>query len=222
MLSKKWVVGVTSVLLVILLVTGYIAIAAEGSREDPLVTVSYIETLLPKLSGTIDEAIAKKTAEFDTAINVKVDEVNQTIDDKISRFEEQYAAGFSNDAFVSRVAAAILDKTGNSSFVPSDPVGEENEGNPAGGNSALFQTVRFKSGTTIIGAVGTEILWRIGTAVCVAPGSPGLIDATTAEDLANGGQLKQNHLYIITMAEGRGFRTTSDCVILIKGPYTAQ
>ncbi len=219
MLPKKWVIGVVSVLLATLLFGGYMAIAAElGGRDDPLVTLSYIQELMPELQESISAAVAEKTAEFDAALETKVAEVNQSIDDKISLFEEQYAAGFANDDFVAKVAAAVIDKSGGTISSGGEDTGEGDS--PATGNSNLFQTVRFSSGTTVYGSVGTEILWRIGTATCVSSGSPGLIDVTTGEDLAAGGQLRQNHHYVVSMADGRGFKCTSDVVILIKGPYT--
>lgn len=225
MLPKKWIIGVISVLMATLLFGGYMAIAAElGGKDDPLVTLSYIQELMPELQNSISAAVAEKTAEFDAALALKVDEVNQSIDDKISRFEEQYAAGYANDAFVNKVADAVIDKAGGTGFIgnstPVTTAPPEETDSPSTGNSSLFQTVRFSAGTVVYGTVGTEILWRIGTATCVADGSPGIIDVTTGEDLAAGGQLRQNHHYVISMAEGRGFKCTSNVVILIKGPYT--
>ena len=220
MLPKKWVIGVVSVLLATLLFGGYMAIAAElGGRDDPLVTLSYIQELMPELQESISAAVAEKTAEFDAALETKVNEVNQSIDEKISLFEEQYAAGYANDEFVSKVADAVIDKSGGT-IVSGDETSSGETDSPSTGNSTLFQTVRFSSGTTVYGTVGTEILWRIGTATCVSSGSPGLIDVTTGEDLAAGGQLRQNHHYVVSMADGRGFTCTSDVVILIKGSYT--
>ena len=115
MLSKKWVIGVISVLLAALLLGGYMAVAAElGSKDDPLVTLSYIQELMPELHNSISAAVAEKTAEFDATLEAKVQEVNQSIDDKIARFEDQYAAGYANDSFIEKVADAVIDKTGGS------------------------------------------------------------------------------------------------------------
>ena len=220
MLSKKWVVSVSSILLVVLLFAGYMAIAAEyGSQGDPLVTLSYIEELIPDLKKSIDTAIAAKVKEFDDSIRQKVDEFTLTIDDKIGRLESQMAATQVDDAFVQRVVDAVSDKMGGA---VTGPGGEENpvgEGSYVG--SALFEVGRFQRGQTVMCPVGTEILWRIGTATVVAGGSPGLIDITVGEDLGSGKQLQVNHVYVATI-DSRGFLCTSDCVILIKGPYTVQ
>lgn len=214
MLPKKWVIGVTALLLVVLLFTGYLAVAAEyGSQNDPLVTLSYIEELLPELQQTIDKAIDNKTEEFDATLEQKIQQALESIDAKIAEFKNEYSSDIVDDTFLNTVADMVYQKIqasgGNSGTVSE------------GGSESLFSVVRFKSGQTVIGEVGTEILWRFGTATCVSPGTPGLIDVSTGGDLPNGGALQQNHLYVVTV-ERRGFKATSDCVILIKGPYTVQ
>ena len=75
---------------------------------------------------------------------------------------------------------------------------------PGGGASASFVVVML----------------RVGSAVCVSPSDPGLVDETTASALANGGALAQNHLYMMTI-EGRGVRATAGTVkVLARGSYT--
>ena len=222
MVSKRWIAGVCSVLIVVLLLAGGAAVAAElGGKDDPLVSLSYIEQLIPQLNENIEKVISEKVNEFDASLDTKIEEVNKSIDEKISRFEEQYAAGFANQDFIDKVAAALVDK-GLSGSTGSG------EGGSTGGSGEgyLFTRVDVKSGDTLIGEVGTEILWRLGTGVCVSPGSPGLIDISIgggsgAGDLAAGGQLQQNHVYVVTVRD-RGFKATSDCRVMIKGPYTIQ
>lgn len=87
-------------------------------------------------------------------------------------------------------------------------------------SSASFTVVTLGSGQTLTGDVGCEVMLRIGSAVCVAPSSPGLIDETTAATLADGASLAQNHLYMMTI-EGRGVRATAATVkLLARGSYT--
>lgn len=217
MVSKRWIAGVCSVLIVVLLLAGGAAVAAElGGKDDPLVSLSYIEQLIPQLNENIEKVINEKVSEFDASLDTKIEEVNRSIDEKISRFEEQYAAGFANDDFIAKVAAALADKgiTGSSG-------GSTGSTGTTSGDGYLFTRVDVSTGQTLYGEVGTEILWRLGTGVCVSPGSPGLIDITTGGDLASGGQLQQNHVYVVTVAD-RGFKATSDCRVMIKGPYTIQ
>ena len=209
MLPKKWVVGISTVLMVVLLFAGYMAVAAElGSKEDPLVTLSYIEELLPELQEKIDAVIASKTAEFDTSVAAKVTEMNQAIDDKIAELDSQYIGDYGSDEFINKVADAVIAKMGDGTVA-------------SGGTSSLFEVVKFTSGQTVICEIGTEVLWRIGSATCVSPSEPGLIDITSGGTLSNGQSLQQNHVYVATI-ENRGFTATSDCTILIKGPYTIQ
>ncbi|MGI5971770.1 MAG: hypothetical protein ACOX7P_08620 [Oscillospiraceae bacterium] len=85
--------------------------------------------------------------------------------------------------------------------------------------SAEFSVVSVDSGKTLIGGVGTEIMLRVGSAVCVAASSPGLIDETDGSELSGGASLKTNHLYMVTV-EGRGLKATSASKVLIRGPYT--
>jgi hypothetical protein len=213
LLPKKWVVGVTATLLVILLLTGYLAVASEfGSKNDPLVTLSYIEELVPELKNTIDKAIQDKSSEFDEILNKKVDQALDSIDGRIAEFENDYSADIVDNSFINAVADKVYEK-----IQASGSSGSVSDGTSA----SLFSVVRIKSGQTVIGEVGTEILWRFGTATCTAPGTPGLIDVSTGSDLPNGSSLQTNHLYVVTV-ENRGFKTTSDCVILIKGPYIVQ
>lgn len=221
MVSKRWIAGVCSVLIVVLLLAGGAAVAAElGGKDDPLVSLSYIEQLIPQLNENIEKVISEKINEFDASLDTKIEEVNKSIDEKISRFEEQYAAGFANQDFIDKVAAALADKG------LSGSTGSGEGGSTGGsGDGYLYTRVDVKAGDTLIGEVGTEILWRLGTGVCVSPGVPGLIDISEGKDLASGGQLAANHVYVVTVSGAgneRGFKATSDCRVMIKGPYTIQ
>ena len=76
------------------------------------------------------------------------------------------------------------------------------------------------SGQVLTGDIGCEVMRRVGTAVCVSPSSPGLIDETAATALNNGSALVQNHLYMMTI-EGRGVRATAGTTkLLVRGSYT--
>ena len=87
-------------------------------------------------------------------------------------------------------------------------------------SAASFVVVTLNEGQTLTGGVGCEVMLRVGSAVCVSPSDPGLIDETTAATLANGGALVQNHLYMMTI-EGRGVRATAATTkVLARGSYT--
>lgn len=89
-----------------------------------------------------------------------------------------------------------------------------------GTSAAVFTVVTLSNGQTLTGDIGCEVMLRVGTAVCVAPYAPGLIDETTAGTLNNGGALVQNHLYMMTI-ENRAVRATAATTkLLVRGSYT--
>ena len=63
-------------------------------------------------------------------------------------------------------------------------------------SAATYTVVTLSSGQQLDMEVGCEVMLRIGTAVCVSPSSPGLIDTTTGSALNDGGALVTNHLYM--------------------------
>ncbi len=90
----------------------------------------------------------------------------------------------------------------------------------SGVSAASFAVVTLSEGQTLTGDIGCEVMLRVGSAVCVSPSDPGLIDETTAETLAGGKPLAQNHLYMMTI-EGRGVRAASGTVkVLARGGYS--
>ena len=93
-------------------------------------------------------------------------------------------------------------------------------GGASGGTSASYSVVTLTSGQTLALGVGCEVMLRVGTATCVAPSSPGLIDESAATTLAGGAALVQNHLYMMTV-EGRGVRATAATTkLLVRGSYS--
>lgn len=91
----------------------------------------------------------------------------------------------------------------------------------AGASTAsVFTVVTLSSGQTLTGDIGCEVMLRVGSAVCVAPSAPGLIDESSAGTLNGGGALVQNHLYMMTI-ENRGVKATAATTkLLVRGTYT--
>ncbi len=119
-----------------------------------------------------------------------------------------------NDTFLNSVLQRVDQKIAarNSQLLG----GQGGEGSAA----SNFTVVTLSSGQTLNGGLGCEVMLRVGTAVCVAPSAPGLIDETAAVTLNNGGALVQNHLYMMTI-EGRGVRATAATTkLLVRGGYT--
>lgn len=102
-----------------------------------------------------------------------------------------------------QIAQQVGDQTGSGEQVASE-----------------FTVVPLSNGQTLIGDIGCEVLLRVGTAACVSPSAPGLIDESNAVVLNNGGALSQNHLYMMTI-EGRGVKATANTTkLMVRGSYT--
>ena len=86
--------------------------------------------------------------------------------------------------------------------------------------ASAFTVVTLSNGQVLTGDIGCEVLLRVGTAVCVSPSSPGLIDQSGASVLNNNSALLQNHLYMMTI-EGRGVKATAGTTkLMVRGSYT--
>lgn len=93
-------------------------------------------------------------------------------------------------------------------------------GEASPGTGDTFSVVTLSAGQVLTGDIGCEVLLRVGTAGCVSPSAPGLIDETAGSILNDGGGLLTNHLYMMTI-EGRGVRASSGTVkLLVRGRYT--
>lgn len=92
-----------------------------------------------------------------------------------------------------------------------------------GGTAAApgFAVVHLSAGQKLILEVGSQVLFRSGTAVCAAPSSPGLVDTTAGQSLESGGALMANHLYLAT-DNGRGLTASDAVTVLVRGGYLLE
>ena len=99
---------------------------------------------------------------------------------------------------------------------------ENQKESPEGITNRTFAVVTLSKGQTLVGDIGCEVMLRVGTATCVSPSNPGLIDETDAAILNNGEELIKNHLYMMTI-EDRGVKATAATVkVLVRGTYTVE
>lgn len=84
-----------------------------------------------------------------------------------------------------------------------------------------FVEVSLSAGQKLSLSAGGELLFRSGTATCLAPSSPGLVDTTAGTILEGGGALVINHLYLST-ANGRGLTAGDGVIALVRGTYTVS
>ena len=116
----------------------------------------------------------------------------------------------------------VLKKVDDKINTRNSQIARQLEGEITGGSgvASTFTVVTLTQGQTLTGDIGCEVMLRVGSAVCVAPSAPGLIDESTAGTLAGGAALAQNHLYMMTI-EGRGVKATAATTkLLVRGGYS--
>ena len=223
--KRRWIITTSSILLALLLISGYMAIAAEyGSSSDPLVSASYItDVLAPQTIKEVNAVIDQKTTQFQTQLNQTLAEYTATLDSTISDFEAQNKNLAENEDFISAVATQVLARMGS---VPSSDSSEGGStSTPAQASvtgATVWRLVEIEKGDTLVFEVGGMILPRIGSATCFSPSNPGLINVTDGSELSADKALSTNNLYVVTVA-GRGFTATgSTNKFLIAGSYTIK
>lgn len=124
-----------------------------------------------------------------------------------------------NDTFLGQIMEQVDAKIAQrNSQIVQELGGQTSSGGTA--TASTFTVVTLSSGQTLTGDIGCEMMLRVGTAACVSPSAPGLIDESAGSTLSNGGALVQNHLYMMTV-EGRGVRATAATTkLLVRGSYT--
>ncbi len=199
--QKKFLITLGALLLIVLLFTGYVAIGAEyGSKDDPVITLSYLNNIYAKQADTqIDSAVSSQTSAFSSSVDSKITSLQNQMNSKITNLTSQIAALAQDESF----AAAVAKKVAASG-------GEQN---------VQWQVVKISSGSTLKMEIGTQVVLRIGTGTCSASGSVGLVDLTGGGTLAGGASLTKNHLYLATIAD-RGVKATSAATVLVAGKYT--
>ena len=124
-----------------------------------------------------------------------------------------------NDTFLDTILAKVDQKIAARNSQIAQQLGGQTASGTSG-TAAAFTVVTLSKGQVLTGDIGCEVMLRVGTAACVSPSSPGLIDESAAVTLNNGGALIQNHLYMMTI-EGRGVQATvATTKLLVRGTYT--
>lgn len=132
--------------------------------------------------------------------------VDERVDERAAEANEQLRAQVNADiAALEEKYAAAGETTGGAS-----------------GTVDSFVVVTMTSGQVLYGEIGCEVMLRVGSASCVSPGSPGLIDETSASTLENGKALVKNHLYMFTIVNRSVKATAATTKLLVRGTYTIQ
>lgn len=217
MSKRNWKITTGAFILILLLATGYLAIAAEyGSKEDPLVTWSYItDVLSPELLKNLDTAVNEKVDTVNKDLDAKFATYTSELDTLIAEFRSgQTGGGEVTDEFINKVADAVIAKMGNTSA---------SGGGTTQVVSSEWKVITVENGKTMMLERGAEIVLRIGSGNCYATGSGvGLVNLSSGTTIANGTALVANNLYLVTIESGRGVKATSEMTVLVKGKYTIE
>jgi len=211
--KKKWTITLSAILLVLLSVAGYFAIAAEyGTQEDPLVTLSYVNNVLsPQVMQKLQQELDAKAGEVSAEIDTKVKAASDEIDKKIAEYQPAAASGTLSEEMINSIADAVIAK------MQAEKDDEETAKAP------VWELVTLKKGQQINFRLGCEFVLRIGEATCVSSGTTGPISLSDATVIGPGKNYVTNHLYLVTIDTGRGLKAVSDTVkVLVCGDYTIQ
>lgn len=125
-----------------------------------------------------------------------------------------------NDTFLGQIMEKVDAKIAQRNSQIVQQLGGQASSGTGTATASTFTVVTLSSGQTLTGDIGCEVMLRVGTASCVSPSTPGLIDETAGTTLSNGGALVQNHLYMMTV-EGRGVKATAATTkLLVRGSYS--
>ncbi|MDR1692937.1 MAG: hypothetical protein LBR72_06220 [Oscillospiraceae bacterium] len=215
MIQKKAVIGAAAFFLVASLFVGYFAIAAEvGGKENPLVTLDYLESLTPKIEELIELKVSERAGAALTEIDGKLELAKQTIDQMAQQGgvpgSVDASALLNDEAFIASIVDAITARVG---------------GTTGTGLASASSRVEIEPGKSVAIPQGTNIMLRLGTGTVVASNSPGLIDMSDPGNPINDGQaLLQDHLYTCTMEAGRDVKNTgtNTVTVFIWGPFTLK
>lgn len=125
-----------------------------------------------------------------------------------------------NDTFLGKILTSVDQKIASRNNQIVQQLGGSVSTGGGTSSASTFTVVTLSKGQTLTGQIGCEVMLRVGSATCVAPSTPGLIDESAASTLNNGSALVQNHLYMMTV-EGRGVKATAATTkLLVRGSYT--
>lgn len=176
--------------------------AQPGSEFDPLVTKSYVDEQIQKLSEKIGSgkstggSSSSKTGSVDEQVisNLRTDVrdlTNLIIDayTKIQSLEKQ------NLELIQKMQAL----------------------------ESGFTVVEASKGQAVLLGAGSEAIVRSGETTAMTGMYGGLADVTSGTDLKTGDVVPNQHLLISARDDGRGIKVVSDVAyLLIRGSYTIQ
>ncbi len=212
-MKKRIVTVLTVAALAVALACG--AVFASGTAEDPLVSLSYLNSVvIPQLTTMIEQKVGEAAGEGQIAA---VDE--QKLQELVA---QEVANALSGEG--SQDGGGAETGTGTENSGQEGPEGqtsgEETPGQSA--SAAQYEAVQLFEGQTIVGTQGgIEVLLRRGTFVCVDPDGQKITNVTKGGEAGNGNELTLQNLYLIPRSDGRGITcTSSEGWVMVRGDYS--
>ena len=212
-MKKRIVTVLTVAALAVALACG--AVFASGTAEDPLVSLSYLNSVvIPQLTTMIEQKVGEAAGEGQIAA---VDE--QKLQELVA---QEVANALSGEGSQDGEGAETGTGTENSGQEGSEgqTSGEETPGQSA--SAAQYEAVQLFEGQTIVGTQGgIEVLLRRGSFVCVDPDGQKITNVTRGGEAGNGNELTLQNLYLIPRSDGRGITcTSSEGWVMVRGDYS--
>lgn len=190
------------------IVTSATGTLQPGSVDDPLVTKSYLEEQLRKLTGSLSSSNtttppANGTPPGNTAEALTEGQVKELIAAEAARMKQELSA--------------MIPAPGNGSTTPTPPTA------PSTGSAASnsITVVKLETNQILYAGAGAELIVRTGKTVAVS-NDDGIPDVTAGKDIPAGTVIDNNHLLVFPR-EGRGIKADpkniADIYVMIKGSY---
>jgi len=169
-----------------------------GSAEDPVVTKSYVDKLVSDMAATLRTQGSTTTGSSSTGSS-KIE---------ISEYQMEFIIDEVTDKVIAEIART--QQTTQQSVAQQQP---------AAAAQSVYVPVNLLAGQILIGAEGTEIILRSGTAIGYTAVTDGLANVTTGKDIGNNIDIGRNNMLIVPRADGRGVKASTDVWLLVKGAY---
>ena len=205
-MKRKGIYALTSLLIVGLFVVGAVSVMAEyGDSNDPLITKSYIDSVLTRdVEQMIDNAIADKKTVIDNYVSNAMTAHKAEIDKKIASIN----TGNIN------ISQSMVDSIAN------DVVAQIKKDGISVGTS--WEVVQIPAGKSLVGQVGTEILLRIGSAKVYSTGSVGIVNLSAGGMTNPGAAVVANNLYLVSIADRGVTAGANGATVLVSGSYVIK
>ena len=203
-MKKRIVTVLTVAALAVALACG--AVFASGTAEDPLVSLSYLNSVvIPQLTTMIEQKVGEAAGEGQIAV---------TDEQKLKELvAQEVAKALSEEGSEEGSSDGEGTETGTGTENPGQEGQEGQEGQTPGqetpGQSAA--------------ASQYEAVLRRGSFVCVDPDGQKITNVTKGGEAGNGNELTLQNLYLIPRSDGRGITcTSSEGWVMVRGAYTVS